>query len=103
MTTDDLAAAVARLRNAPRQYVIDGSPDMSAVQSNDVLLIISALESAQADARRYRWLRPRLYSIDFDYSDAHATVLVFEAPVHPLGPGHALDAAIDAAMGDSDA
>lgn len=56
------------------------------------------LEAAQTDAARYQWLKPRLFSIDFDYSDSHASVLVFEAPIFPLGPGLALDAAIDAAI-----
>lgn len=59
--------------------------------------LLAERDALRADAERYRWLRPRLYSIDFDYSEAHAAVLVFEAPVHPLGPGLALDAAIDAA------
>lgn len=50
------------------------------------------------DAARYRWLRPRLYSIDFNYADSGVSVIAFEAPKHPLGPGIALDAAIDAAL-----
>ena len=32
------------------------------------------------DAERYRWLRPRLFSADFDYNENGIVALVFEMP-----------------------
>lgn len=58
-------------------------------------------DALRADAERYRWLRPRLYSIDFDYGVERTSVIAFEAPQNqPLGPGIQLDAAIDAARNE---
>ena len=75
--TDDLTAAVERLRQHLRYL----SPDHAA----DVGLVLSALESAQQDASRYRWLR------DTPWSQEMAVVIVAHQNAY-------WDAAIDAAL-----
>lgn len=86
MTDDDLTAAVARLRD-------DISPGYPRTGwHDDVRLILSALEAAQADAARYRWLR----NPDSDTS----TFIMTALGKTQLVGGAVLDAAIDAAMGE---
>lgn len=50
MTTDTLPAAVARLR----KWL---STDEPIKMEKDLCTVLAALESAQANAARYRWLR----------------------------------------------
>lgn len=94
--TDDLAAAVARLRDYADHCITQRATDIRAV--------LAALEAAQADAARYRWLRNtrRLYlgPIVGARRDGHkgsryilSSVSIGRAP-HDT---ETLDAAIDAA------
>jgi|SRR6185312_3793459 len=56
-----------------------------------------AQPSADAeDAARYRWLRPRLLTADFEYGDDSETVLVFLIPT-TMAVSANLDKSIDAA------
>jgi len=48
------------------------------------------------DAARYRWLRPRLLTADFEYGDDSETVLVFLIPT-TMAVSANLDKSIDAA------
>lgn len=91
--TDDLTAAVERLRATKRLSFPDGAPDMSPVRSDDVLLVLSALEAAQADARRGRDLHKAV-------SDHWYCCYCDKGPARPVRDAVR---AIDAAMGDSDA
>ena len=57
----------------------------------------AAQPSADAeDAARYRWLRPRLLTADFEYGDDSETVLVFLIPT-TMAVSANLDKSIDAA------
>ena len=65
--------------------------------------LAAELAQAREDARRYRWLRDRLHAIDYEYGEPHVPVLVFEYPQgQAVGPGRALDAAIDAALAEQE-
>ena len=55
--TDDLTAAVARLNALANIYGADKRHRQGIANLEDVRLVLSALEAAQADALRYRWLR----------------------------------------------
>lgn len=101
MTDDDLTAAVARLRD-------DISPGYPRTGwHDDVRLILSALEAAQADAARYRWLRDKARSEGRDggWTGIYTLPVVpawdetsFAAARHEAFHHKTLDAAIDAAI-----
>ena len=64
---------------------------------DDEAEMAAALESAQADALRYRWLARRMLAADFDYFGEGVQVLVFEMP-KGFSASVDCDATIDAAM-----
>ena len=56
--TDDLTAAVARLReDACTPAKVPEKDHVVLVRTADIRTVLAALAAAQADARRYRWLR----------------------------------------------
>ena len=101
-TNDDLTAAVARLRDFANHF--------HTRQSLDIALVLSALEAAQADARRWDmlcrlWAHATEMALTQD-EDGRWSISMVE-PVESITfsriTGDDPDAAIDAAMGDSDA
>ena len=78
--TDDLTAAVARLREQCREH------RAGAWLESDVRLVLAALEAAQSDAARYLWLRDSAPGTWAPWADERDD----SAP-------HEIDAAIDAA------
>lgn len=107
MTDDTLTAAVARLRD---RWEFAAGCECSLCR--DIHTVLAALEAAQADAARYRWLRCNMshYNVDADY-DVEGRNVPALAQVSDRIWYHAtddmsdtLDAAIDAAMkGEEDA
>ena len=97
--SDDLTAAVARLYG---QLEFCG-----ADWRKDLRLVLSALEAAQADAARYRWLRDKARSEGRDggWTGIYTLPVVpawdetsFAAARHEAFHHKTLDAAIDAAI-----
>ena len=98
----ELKAELAKLRkDANESNALIGE---RCEQLEDALSAATArAEAAEKNARRYEWLRARLYSIDFEYGQPPMPALVFEYPRgQAVGPGRALDAAIDAALAEQE-
>ena len=97
MTADDLTAAVARLK-AARDLVWGAAPHTQRIAISDHIdAAISALEAAQQDARRYRWLRKRFRTCSLDANGRHQDC---DDGRIMRARGPTFDAAIDAAMGE---
>jgi len=77
--------------------VIAPSVQTLPLKSAPYEMTTTAQPSADAeDAARYRWLRPRLLTADFEYGDDSETVLVFLIPT-TMAVSANLDKSIDAA------
>ena len=59
--------------------------------------LLTELEAAREDAARYRWLRNRMLSVDFDWCDNGITAMAFEMP-DGCAYGSDCDQNIDAAI-----
>lgn len=91
--TDDLTAAVARLREQADLVGVGDIVSTVLARRTDLRLVLDALEAAQADAARYRWLRDSAPDSWAPWADERDD----SAP-------HEIDAAIDVAMkGEGDA
>ena len=88
--TVELDVAVARLRD----WVT--IPAQHTPLDHATIIVLAALEAAQADARRYRWLRDQMWSQAF--TNLYAIPVAFADTADKAGEG--IDAAIDAAMGE---
>ena len=106
--SDQELAAVARLREDVYSKPVRAEFDhVVVVRTADVRAVLTALEAAQADARRYRWLRDKArregreggwtgfytFPVVHAWNDTPYAVARHEAFRHKT-----LDAAIDAAM-----
>lgn len=55
------------------------------------------LAAAEKDAERYRWLKPRYFSVDWAYGSPPESVITFK--IHDMPVSADIDATIDAARG----
>ena len=97
----ELNAIIARGKTLSPNLI--GRDNLLSRCRDRICALTTELAQAREDARRYRWLRDRLHAIDYEYGEPHVPVLVFEYPQgQAVGPGRALDAAIDAALAEQE-